>query len=72
MTDDELEAKYRKRVKPCPFCNEPPYIMGSGEGSRGLMIHCVADDCPNPSTSYYDHEKTLAVWNQRAPIVTSA
>lgn len=63
--DDLYEAKYRDRVLPCPFCGQPPVILGSGEDSRGLMIHCISDDCPSPSTSYYEHESTLRVWNRR-------
>lgn len=61
----EIDAKTVARVMPCPFCGTKPEVMGSGENSRGLMIHCIAENCPNPSTSYYDHETALAVWNQR-------
>ena len=63
--DDDYEAKYRARVKPCPFCGNAPTIMSSGEQGSGLMIHCVADQCANPSVSYYKHEMTLGVWNRR-------
>lgn len=63
--DEEYETKYRPKVKPCPFCGVPPTIFSSGEGGKGLMIHCVSENCPNPSTSYYEHEATLRVWNQR-------
>jgi hypothetical protein len=54
-----------KKTLPCPFCGTDPYLMKSGEGSRGLMIHCIAENCPNPSTSYYEHDVALRVWNQR-------
>lgn len=63
--DMSIPAETAARVLDCPFCGTRPEIMTSGEGSRGLMIHCIAENCPNPSTSYYDHEATLAVWNQR-------
>ncbi len=61
----EIDAKTIARVLPCPFCGIKPEVMTSGEGSRGLMIHCIAGNCPNPSTSYYNHETALAVWNRR-------
>lgn len=63
--DREIDPKTVARALPCPFCGTKPEVMTSGERSRGLMIHCIADDCPNPSTSYYDHEAALAVWNRR-------
>jgi len=65
MTDEYLETTYRSRIKTCPFCGKPPLIGASGEGWRGLMIHCVTDGCLAPSTSYYDHESALRVWNRR-------
>lgn len=63
--DMKIDPKTIARVKLCPFCGVKPEVMTSGEASRGLMIHCVSENCPNPSTSYYDHETALAVWNQR-------
>lgn len=66
MDKHNYAAKYKDRILPCPFCGHPPEVWGSGDEERGLMIHCVADHCPNPSTSYYEHETTLAVWNRRA------
>lgn len=57
--------KVAERTLPCPFCGNAPYLMKSGDGERGLMIHCIAENCSNPSTSYYDHESALRVWNQR-------
>lgn len=63
--DDDYEAKYRATVKPCPFCGTAPEIMAAGEHDRGLMIHCIADKCANPSVSYYDHKSALGVWNRR-------
>lgn len=63
--DAQIDPKTVARVMPCPFCGIKPKVMTSGERSRGLMIHCVTENCPNPSTSYYDHETALAVWNQR-------
>lgn len=66
MTDPHnFETRHAGRILPCPFCGEPPVVWGSGENNRGLMLHCISDDCPNPSVSYYDHEAALAVWNQR-------
>lgn len=61
----KIAAKTAGRVTNCPFCGKKPEIMTSGEQSRGLMIHCITENCPNPSVSYYDHETCLAVWNQR-------
>jgi hypothetical protein len=29
------------KILPCPFCGSEPEVMGSGEGQRGLMIHCM-------------------------------
>lgn len=52
-------------VLACPFCGKPPETMGSGEGLRGLMIHCITDGCVNPHTSYYDHASAIRVWNRR-------
>lgn len=65
--DDEMEVdpKTVARIMPCPFCGKPPEVMTSGERSKGLMVCCITENCPNPSTSYYDHETTIAVWNQR-------
>lgn len=63
--DVTIPAKTIARVLPCPFCGTKPEVMTSGERSRGLMIHCIAENCANPSVSYYDHETALAVWNQR-------
>jgi hypothetical protein len=57
--------KYKDQIKPCPFCGQHPEVWGSGYGEEGLMIHCISDDCANPSLSYYSHEKALAVWNTR-------
>lgn len=68
--DDEYEAKYRKDVKPCPFCGEPPVIMSSGSHGEGLMIHCIADCCTHPSSSFYEHRLALEVWNRRDPAGT--
>ncbi len=53
------------KILPCPFCGSEPEVMGSGEQQRGLMIHCIGKDCPNPSTSYYDHASAIRVWNRR-------
>lgn len=53
------------KILPCPFCGRDPYIDGSGEGQRGLMIHCVTPNCANPSVSYYEHDAARAVWNMR-------
>lgn len=53
-------------ILPCPFCGNEPTVMGSGEGRRGLMIHCIGQNCPNPSVSYYNHAAARAVWNRRA------
>lgn len=58
-------VKERTRILPCPFCGNAPEVMGSGEGQRGLMIHCIGEDCPNPSVSYYDHTHAIRVWNRR-------
>jgi hypothetical protein len=55
-----------KRVLECPFCGKAPEVYGSGEGQRGLMIHCITDGCVNPHVSYYDHKSARAVWNRRA------
>lgn len=63
--DEEIDPKTVARVRPCPFCGNKPAVMTSGERGRGLMIHCISENCPNPSTSYYNHEVALAVWNQR-------
>jgi len=63
--DEKIDPKTLARVSPCPFCGIQPQVLGSGERSRGLMIHCIAENCPNPSVSYYDHETCLSVWNQR-------
>lgn len=63
--DDQYEKRYRGDVLPCPFCGKAPVIMGSGKDSTGLMIHCIGENCPNPSVSYYEHAITLDVWNQR-------
>jgi hypothetical protein len=49
----------------CPFCGEFPETMGSGEGQRGLMIHCITQGCVNPHVSYYEHAAALGVWNRR-------
>lgn len=54
------------KILPCPFCGSEPETMGSGEGQRGLMIHCISENCPNPHTSYYDHAAAIAVWNRRS------
>ena len=54
-----------KEILPCPFCGREPYIDGSGEGQRGLMIHCMTKDCVNPHVSYYDHDTARRVWNRR-------
>lgn len=62
---DGIDAKTLSRVMACPFCGTKPEVMPSGERGRGLMIHCIAENCPNPSASYYDHETALAVWNRR-------
>lgn len=62
----EIDPKTYARIKTCPFCGTKPEVMTSGEQSRGLMIHCIGDNCPNPSVSYYSHEAALAVWNRRA------
>ena len=62
---EPVNPKTDARVTPCPFCGIKPEVMTSGEEGRGLMIHCIAENCPNPSVSYYDHETALAVWNQR-------
>lgn len=64
--DDKAERIYRGRILPCPFCGQPPQILASGEQWRGLMIHCISDNCANPSLSYYDHDTALRVWNRRA------
>lgn len=64
---DEYENRHRARVLPCPFCGKAPEIMSSGENQRGLMIHCITEECVNPNTSYYDHESALHVWNRRWP-----
>lgn len=61
----KVDQKTIARVKPCPFCGVQPEVMTSGEQDRGLMIHCITENCPNPSVSYYDHETCLSVWNQR-------
>lgn len=53
------------RIKRCPFCGSEPEVMGSGEGQKGLMIHCIGAQCPNPSVSYYDHQTAIRVWNRR-------
>lgn len=53
------------KIKTCPFCGLEPEVHGSGEGLRGTMIHCINEDCPNPSVSYYEREKAIAVWNRR-------
>lgn len=63
--DVKIDPKTVARVKPCPFCGTKPEVMTSGERSSGMMIHCITENCPNPSVSYYDHETCLAVWNQR-------
>lgn len=52
---------------PCPFCGVAPVTLGSGEGQRGLMIHCITEDCPGPSVSYYNHRSAIAAWNRRTP-----
>lgn len=52
-------------ILPCPFCGRDPVIMPSGEAGRGLMIHCITDNCANPSVSYYDHGTARRVWNRR-------
>lgn len=52
-------------ILPCPFCGGEPEVWGSGEQERGMMIHCVAENCPNPSVSYYQHEAAKRVWNRR-------
>lgn len=57
-------------IKSCPFCGREPFIEGSGEGQRGLMIHCLTDGCVNPHVSYYDHASAVRAWNRRA--LTSA
>jgi len=49
-----------------------PEVMGSGEQQRGLMIHCIGENCPNPSVSYYDHDSAIRVWNQRSPAPRAA
>lgn len=54
------------RIMTCPFCGSEPEVMGSGENQRGLMIHCIGKDCPNPSVSYYEHAAAISVWNRRA------
>lgn len=54
-----------KLILPCPFCGSEPEVMGSGDGQKGLMIHCIGKGCPNPSVSYYDHDAARAVWNRR-------
>lgn len=53
---------------PCPFCGQPPDVMGSGEGQRGLMIQCITDGCVNPHVSYYDHNTAIAKWNERRSV----
>lgn len=63
--DVKIAPETLARVLTCPFCGKPPEVMTSGEQDRGLMIHCITENCANPSVSYYDHEKALAVWNQR-------
>lgn len=63
--EEKIDDKTLERVTPCPFCGVRPEVMTSGEGSRGLMIHCISAKCANPSVSYYDHETALEVWNQR-------
>ena len=60
-----MSAQKLPKILPCPFCGSEPEVMGSGEGQRGLMIHCIGTDCPNPHTSYYDHAAAIAVWNRR-------
>lgn len=40
------------QILPCPFCGKQPETLGSGEGHRGLMIHCITDGCVNPHVSY--------------------
>ena len=65
FTGEEVDPKTVAMVMACPFCGTKPEVMTSGEGGRGLMIHCIAENCPNPHTSYYDHEIAIAVWNQR-------
>ncbi len=63
-----MTERKKRTILPCPFCGREPYVDGSGEGQRGLMIHCVGPNCANPSVSYYDHDAALAVWNQRAAL----
>ena len=67
----EEEAPEALVVMPCPFCGVIPEQMGSGEGQRGLMIHCISDGCVNPHVSYYDHASAIRAWNRRAPIKTA-
>jgi Restriction alleviation protein Lar len=64
LVDAPIDPKIVARVLPCPFCGLAPEVFRSGDGT-GLMIHCITERCPNPSTSYYGDEAALAVWNQR-------
>lgn len=73
MDPHNYEEKYKDLILPCPFCGKAPTVWGSGESERGLMIHCISEDadgCPNPSVSYYEHEKALAVWNRRVSLTS--
>lgn len=55
----------KRLILDCPFCGGPPEVMGSGEGQKGMMIHCITPGCVNPSVSYYDHGLAVGKWNRR-------
>lgn len=60
-----LIVDHASTVLVCPFCGKHPETMGSGEGQRGLMIHCITPGCVNPHVSYYEHAEARRVWNRR-------
>lgn len=65
LASEDALAKIAPSILPCPFCGMAPTLLGSGERQRGLMIHCVTENCVNPSVSYYNHATAKAVWNRR-------
>ncbi len=65
LASERAIEKIAPSILPCPFCGQAPTLLGSGERQRGLMIHCITENCANPSVSYYDHEMARRVWNRR-------
>ena len=65
VADGHIAENPAMKILPCPFCGREPYISGSGEGQRGLMIECMTPGCVSPHVSFYEHAAAVAAWNRR-------